>query len=129
MKILAKIAENVEPFAAARIAAALVYKNEVISVGWNKSKSHPFQKKYSSNSEAIFLHAETDTIYNAMRKYDLSVIAKSKLYIYRAKWNSDKKISFVQGLAKPCVGCMRAITTFNIKRICYTLDETGFGCF
>jgi deoxycytidylate deaminase len=126
MKILSKIAESVDPFPNVRLASALVYKNEILSIGTNKNKSHPFQKKYAPNVEAIFLHAETDAIYNAMRRYNTEMLSKSKLYVYRAKWVNDQRDHFIQGLAKPCSGCQRAIANFNIKHVCYTLDIEGF---
>lgn len=125
MRILSKIAESTAPVAQARIASALVYKNEILSIGTNKNKSHPFQKKYASNEDAIFLHAETDVIYNALRKYDTEMVAKAKLYVCRMKWVNDRKQYFIQGIAKPCKGCQRAIATFNIKHVCYTLDNEG----
>jgi len=125
MKILEKVAESVNPVSSARLAAALVYKNEIISIGTNRHKSHPFQKKYSSNDAAIFLHAETDAIYNALRRYDTNIVAKSKLFIYRAKYVNHEKIVFTQGLAKPCAGCQRAIATFGIQHVCFTLDDEG----
>jgi deoxycytidylate deaminase len=53
----------------ARLAAALVYRNEIIAMGTNKNKTHPFQKKYASNADAIFLHAEIDAICNALRNH------------------------------------------------------------
>ena len=126
MNALSKVAESVEPFARARLAAGLVYKNDIISIGTNKNKSHPFQKKYGTNSDAIFLHAETDAIYNAIRKYDAEIVSKSTLYVYRIKWENEKKRRLISGLAKPCVGCQRAIATFNIKNVCYSLDEEGY---
>jgi len=125
LKVLSKVAESLEPISGVRLAAALVYRNEIISIGTNKKKSHPFQKKYASNEDAIFLHAETDAIYNALRKYSTDIIAKAKLYVCRMKWANDQKEYHIQGLAKPCVGCQRAIATFNIKHVCYTLDEKG----
>ena len=125
MKVLSKIAETVEPVAAARLAAALVYKNEILSFGINKKKTHPFQKKYATNDCAIFLHAETDAIYNALRKHDTDIIGRSSLYICRMKWDNGKKMNFVQGIARPCEGCQRAIATFNIKQVCYSLDNQG----
>jgi deoxycytidylate deaminase len=125
MKIITKVAESVEPFGQAKIAAGLVYKNEILSIGTNKNKSHPFQKKYASNSDAIYLHAETNAIYTALKRNSFDVISKATLYISRVKWNGDAKNHFICGLAKPCIGCQRAISTFNIKRVCYTLDEEG----
>jgi len=126
MEIVAKIAETTPFFARAKIAAALVYKNEIISIGTNKNKTHPFQKKFSVNSDAIFLHAETDAIYNATRKYDTEIIAKSKLYVSRVKYFDGNKKYFVQGISRPCDGCQRAIANFNIKHVCFTKDNEGF---
>ena len=126
MDIVSRVAEASEPFAAARVAAALVYKNDIIAVGVNKNKTHPFQKKFSPNPEAIFLHAETDAIYNALRKYDTEVLLKSKLYISRMKWTDGHKREFTQGLAKPCIGCQRAIATFDIKHVCFTKETEGY---
>jgi hypothetical protein len=126
MKIISKVAEAVPPFAQARVAAALVYKNEIISIGTNKNKTHPFQKKYAVNDDAIYLHAETDAIYNGLRKHSTDIISKSKLYISRMKYPDGSKKFFVPGLSKPCEGCARAIATFNIKHVCYTIDSGGF---
>ena len=125
IKVLAKVAESLEPISGVRVSAALVYRNEIISIGTNKKKSHPFQKKYATNEEAIFLHAETDAIYNALRKHNTNIVSRAKLYICRMKWGNDKKAFHIQGLAKPCPGCQRAIANFNIKHVCYTLDDTG----
>jgi deoxycytidylate deaminase len=126
MDIVSRVAEASEPFAAARVAAALVYKNEIISIGVNKNKTHPFQKKFSSNPEAIFLHAETDAIYNALRKFNTEVLSKSRLYISRMKWTDGFKLNFVQGIARPCIGCQRAIATFGIKHVCYSKEPGGY---
>ena len=43
----------------ARLAACVVYKNDIVSFGLNEKKSHPFQAKYGKNSDAVYLHAET----------------------------------------------------------------------
>jgi len=126
MKVLSKVAEASEPFARARIAAALVYKNEILAIGTNKNKTHPLQGRYAKHEEAIFLHAEIDAIANALRRYDADTVAKSKLYIYRCKWTHSKKPVITQGLAKPCEGCMRAIVAFDIKHVCYSLEDEGY---
>lgn len=126
MRVLSKVAEASEPFARAKIAAALVYQNEIIAIGTNKNKTHPLQNRYAKHKEAIYLHAEIDAIANALRRYDAETVARSKLYIYRCKWTSDKKPVLVQGMAKPCEGCMRAIVAFDIKQVCYTLEDEGY---
>lgn len=122
---LEQIAANVEPVAAARIAAALVYRNEVLAVGHNKFKSHPFQKQYAKHEGAIYLHAENDCLINARKLYSDDIISKSTMYILRVKRPFEGSSDFVRGMAKPCKGCQRALTVFDIKNVYFTTDE-GF---
>lgn len=127
-KIIDLLKENcfgIEKVANARIAAALVYKGLVVSIGTNQKKSHPFQAKFSKNSDSIFLHAETDCIIRSLRLLSLEEISRSTLYVCRIKQTNDGTVHF--GLAKPCLGCARAISSFNINRCIYTTD-TGFAC-
>lgn len=123
--ILEKVAMASEPVFRQRLAALLVYKNEVISIGINKTKSHPFQRKFAKHSDAIYLHAEVDCIKNALRQYDEDIIAKSTLYVLRMKRPENDLKNFMRGLSKPCEGCQRAIAAFGIKNVYYTTDE-GF---
>lgn len=126
MNILSKMAMAVEPVRQARIAACLVYKNEIISFGINQMKTHPFQAQFGKNKESIFLHAETDCIKNSLRELEVDDLSRCTLYICRMKYETHEKKKFVFGLAKPCAGCARAITTFNIKKVVYSLDKEGY---
>jgi len=123
INILSQIAINVQPVAHARIAAGIVYRNNLISIGVNRSKTHPFQKRYCKNEDAIYLHAETDVIKNVINKITLDNLSKCVLYVCRVKIEKGK---FVFGIAKPCDGCMKAISTFNIRKVYYTLDNGGY---
>lgn len=127
INILSKIAVSIEPVAQARIAACLVIKNEIISFGINKKKTHPFQAMYGTNENSIFLHAETDCIKNALKLVDMKQLTKASLYICRVKYEACTKNKFIFGLAKPCPGCSKAIATFGIKNIYYSLDNTGYA--
>jgi deoxycytidylate deaminase len=95
MNMLSKIAIAVEPVAHARIAACVVYKNEIISFGINQKKSHPFQAIYGTNKESIFLHAETDAIKNALKIISVSELTKASLYICRVKYEACNKNKFI----------------------------------
>lgn len=128
MGILSKIATDVYPVANARLAAALVYKNEIISLGVNQKKSHPFQVKFCRHEEAIFLHSETDAIKNALKRYSLETVSRSSLYICRVKREHDNSKNMIWGLAKPCSGCQRAISSFNISTVYYTCDDSTISC-
>lgn len=96
-----------------RLAAAIIYKNRLVSYGVNSYKSSPFQKKYGKNEHAIFLHAEIAAINNALRHINVSQLSKSKMIICRIN---------KEGLAmsKPCVGCQRALAEFGIRTVFYT---------
>jgi deoxycytidylate deaminase len=120
--ILQKVAEALEPVSRQRIAAMLVYKNDVIAVGYNKMKTHPFQRQFAKHEDAIYLHAEVDCIKNALRNVDLNIIKKSTMYVLRVKRPDDNPKKFVRGLAKPCCGCQRALAQFGIKDVHYTTD-------
>lgn len=117
LNVLFDAARTHEPAANARLAAGVLYKNNMISIGINQLKSHPFQKKWGKNKDSIYLHAEIHAIFNSLRIVEPDFLKKCSLWICRVKAND----SF--GLAKPCEGCMKAINAFGIKNIYYTTNE------
>lgn len=126
INLLSKLASTVEPVAQARIASCLVYKNDIVSFGICRMKTHPFQAKFSKNENSIYLHAETDCIKNALRSIQLADLSRCTLYICRVKFESRTKENLVFGMAKPCSGCAKAIATFDIKTVVYSLDNNGY---
>lgn len=104
-----------------RHVAAIVYKNKVVSYGMSQKKSHPFQQKYSKNEEAIYWHAETNAIFNALKTLSKEDLRKAKLYVCRVKQNEDGET--IYGMSKPCSGCSECIEDHEIPITVYTLDE------
>jgi deoxycytidylate deaminase len=126
LNLLHEVAIATPKISGAKIAAAVVYKNKIISVGVNSYKSCPMQAKYARAKDlSIFQHAEIAAIKNSLRHLDLEQIRKSSLYICRAK-NDVKTNKMVFGLSKPCSGCFRAIMEFGFKKAIYTLDSEGW---
>ena len=129
MDSLAKIAEDLDKNmnrSGARLASAIVFKNQVVSYGVNQNKSHPFHSQFSDHGDAIFLHAETDAIKNALKRIDENELSKATLYICRVKYDkAGKNKSMTWGLSKPCVGCQRAIATFGIGDVIYSAEGVG----
>jgi tRNA(Arg) A34 adenosine deaminase TadA len=121
LTLLGEYARDVPPVGHAQLAASVVYKKQMIGLGWNSKKSHPFQAAYSSRKERIFFHAEIAAIKNALHwlNGELSALRKSTLYICRY----SKKYGW--GIAKPCDGCVLAIQNFEIKRVVYSLYGRG----
>ena len=109
----------------ARLAAGLVYRNKIVAIGTNQKKSHPFQKKYSKNENSIYLHAEICAIVNALKRVDERVLSKSSLYVCRVKHPTHFDPTFTWGMAKPCVGCQRAIAAFGIRKVYYSCEGIG----
>lgn len=88
-------------------------------------KSHPMAARFSKNEQAIFLHAEVAAIKNALREIEVTDLEKMEMYICRVKKPKPFSKRWVWGLAKPCIGCQRAIAEFGLKRVVYTTDVTG----
>ena len=107
----------------AKLAASLVIRNEIISIGYNSYKTHPLQKRFSKNIEAIFKHAEVDCIINALRHVDSNDLERATLYVYRVKKLSKDHIEWSDGYSEPCCGCKQAIEHFKIKKVVYSTDE------
>lgn len=126
LNLLSKIAASQTAMAGSRISASIVIKNQVVAFGGNSNRSHPFQARFASNESAIFLHAETSCIYNALKVVSVEDLEYSTLYIARIKFTGPRKRSMEWGLSKPCVGCQRAILTYNIRNVVYTLDSDGY---
>lgn len=124
MDFLRRQAIDVEPVKSSRMAAAIVYKNNVISIGHNSRRTHPFQAKYGKNPMAICMHAEINAIKNALNHLEVDDFKKTTIMIYRVKkQNGLRKAAWVDGMAKPCEGCARAIMEFGIKKIVYSTEE------
>lgn len=122
LNVLGDVASTQERVANQRLVACVIHRGDIVSIGTNQKKTHPFQAQYAKNEEAIYLHAEVDAIKNALKVLSLEELKKSTLVVCRLKADS----SF--GLARPCTGCMRAIVNFNLKNVYYTTDHKKLEC-
>jgi deoxycytidylate deaminase len=122
LSILTTIAQDVLPVGRAKIAACIVYKGEIISIGTCSYKTHPSQKFYGRNVHSIHLHAEVDALVRAQKRVMKRGIPLKKctMYVARVKKASSSSHGFISGLAKPCEGCMKAIREAGITNVIYT---------
>ena len=104
-----------------RIGCVVVYRNSVISVGWNpESKGHPIQKemnllrgKYTSAPKFISrVHAEI----MALAKIKYMFIDWSNVFIFVCRLLKDG----TREMAKPCAACEAYIRSFGIRDVYYT---------
>jgi deoxycytidylate deaminase len=110
---LLTIAEDLSEFHKHKHAAALYIGNRLISIGVNQFKTHPLQKKFGINDDAIYLHAEVDAIRNALKRVSLLDLQDATLYVAKSKAGTPK-------MSKPCAGCQRAIIHFGIQNVFWT---------
>lgn len=97
-----------------RHAACLIYKGKIISIGINRRKSHPLQKKFQTRPSRIYLHAEIDAIIKAINKHGTSILKDCELNVLRL--TKAGKV----GNSKPCLGCTKAIKAFGITKVNWT---------
>lgn len=125
--LLTKVAVATPKIAGTRVAAAIVYKNRIVSVGVNSYKTSPLQAKFATNRGlSICLHAEISAIRNALRLMHVDDISRTAMYICRIKCSNDR-VRLQYGLAKPCPGCTRALAEFGIKKIFYSTEEMSYS--
>ena len=101
-----------------RLSAGVVYKSQLIATGINSYKTHPIMLNDGYKEEQIYLHAEADAIKNALRLVTQDELTKCSLYVVRVKKTPDG--NWQEGMAKPCVGCMKLIANFGITRVEWT---------
>lgn len=124
--LLTKVAIATPKISGAKVAAAIVYKNRIVSVGVNSYKTSPLQAKFATNKGlSICLHAEIAAIRNALRLMHVDDISRTAMYICRIK--SNERGSLQYGIAKPCPGCTRALAEFGIKKIFYSTEEMSYS--
>ena len=108
----------------ARLGCVLVYKNKVISVGWNmENKTNPLQKQYNalrgydpeSSVAKNTIHAEFSAMVK-VKDEDLD-FNKIHLFVYRIKKNG------AVGYARPCPACMGFAKNLGIKHIYYSTEN------
>lgn len=109
-----------------KLAAAIVKNGKIISIGTNSKKSHPLQARFKKNEHAIFLHAEIDAIKKSLSQIKVEDLNKCDIYITRVKKLKPLDTDYVWGVSKPCMGCLRAILQFGIRRIVYTTDANNY---
>lgn len=112
-----------------KVGAILVYKNRVISVGYNTSKSNPLQKaynKYRTKDGRIYdtdkqnngLHAEAMCVKNAIRLFN-GDLSKCSIFVYSEKKDGSTRLS------RPCGACQKILLDYNIHNIYYTTNNNN----
>lgn len=92
-----------------KIGGVLVKKSKIISVGFNKLRTHT-----KSNNPWKSVHCEFDVILGCTKEE----LAGSSIYIYRQHQDGSSANS------KPCKYCAMLIKESGIKKVYYTDDNS-----
>ncbi len=96
------------------LGAVCARKNRVISVGWNRSQTHP-----KSPSKYKFIHAELDCILGI----DGNKLRGSSIFVARVGYDYRAEIL----LAQPCTSCQELLRRMYIRDVFFTVSDNLYG--
>ena len=96
-----------------QVGAVIVKKNDIVAVGYNKTKTHP------KSPQPIYktVHAETDCVICASPE-DLK---GSEIYVYREYKNGKP------ATARPCPDCYGMLALAGLKKNHYSCSVNGYA--
>ena len=103
----------------------ILYKNKIITIGYNSKKTHPLNLKHPKISketgENISDQKYVCSELSAIKKLkNLTNIDCSKCVMVNIRYNRNKKIAF----SKPCMSCENLLKTHSFKKVIWT-DDLG----
>lgn len=113
-----------------RVGSVIVYKNKIISIGWNlEDKTNPLQEEYNKlrnydtdvKNTKSSIHAEIAAMLK-IKHMNIS-FDKIHLFVYRIKRNGST------GYARPCQACMGYAKKLGIKHIYYSTENANNWCY
>ena len=118
----AKAASEMSDYKRIKIGAVIVYKNRVVSVGWNTTKTNPLQKslnhlRFKADEYCASLHAEMMAFLRLPYGLDHRNLS---IYVYRENRFGELRMS------RPCPSCMSKIKELGINTIYYTSTDGGY---
>ena len=118
----AKAASEMSDYKRIKIGAVIVYKNRVVSVGWNTTKTNPLQKslnhlRFKADEYCASLHAEMMAFLRLPYGLDPRNLS---IYVYRENRFGELRMS------RPCPSCMSKIKELGRKNIYYTSTDGGY---
>lgn len=108
-------AQKLSVYPKAKIGAAILLGNRVISVGYNHGeKAHPLVRKYNKFQG---LHAELHCLFGSKAKYsEKNLLSGSKIVVYRETKNGEL------AMCRPCSVCQKILSMYGVKKMIYTTN-------
>lgn len=99
--------------------------NRILSIGFNKPKTHPYNLKFNyinkqkdKISEIVGTHSEMNAVLKHGRENCKNLI------LVNTRINRNDELDY----SKPCSGCLEMVNSLGFKKIYYSNRENGFSC-
>ena len=124
---IAREISKLSPFKKIKLGCVVVYKKDILSVGYNSYKTNPLMKELDKerydveedyNYHCHSLHAEVSALIK-IRHLDID-FKKVIVYTYRESRTGALRMS------RPCKSCAKLIRDLGIRKMCYSTD-TGYA--
>jgi cytidine deaminase len=92
-----------------------------VSHGVNHEGTHPISKRYARHNHVVGTCAEMEAVIRLLMNHEHELLYGSTVLVARAK-REKRGGDWVQGMAKPCEGCINMLMDFKVDQIHYTLD-------
>lgn len=116
------ITKDIEGVRSSRHAAAVVKRGIVYGMGVNSNKTDAFQQQFTNNPEKVFSHAEIAALKRTKNQLRTDDLSDFTLIIIRGK-KDDGTNEWQFGDSKPCDMCQKAIESFGIRKIIYSIED------
>ena len=116
---IAKSASNLSDYPKINIGCCIVYKKQVLAIGYNSLTTHPLQKEYNKYRSIENREFDVDRQLNCLHA-EMSALIATK-HMPNIDWS--KATMFVYrngGSCKPCLGCSKALKERGIYNVYYT---------
>lgn len=117
----AKAVSELSDFKRIHIGTVVVHNHQIISSGFNSTRSHPLQKELNKvrfkEDQGHSLHSEVSALLPLLNRKDINW-KKVELYIYREY--QDAKLA----PCRPCASCQKLIKELGIRQIHYTMRDS-----
>jgi len=107
----------------------ILYKNRIISIGYNSQKTHPVnlknRKKSLKTGEDFSDQKYICSEFSAINKLkNMTNIDSKKCVLVNLRYNRNGKVD----MSKPCMSCENLLKFFNFKKVIWTNNDGDYIC-
>jgi hypothetical protein len=107
----------------------VLYKNRIISIGYNSQKTHPVnlknRKKSLKTGEDFSDQKYVCSEFSAINKLkNMTNIDSKKCVLVNLRYNRNGKVD----MSKPCMSCENLLKYFNFKKVIWTNNNGDYIC-